>query len=39
MKKVFIALDVLSVIISIASIFHILSKRSNKKAASNIQEG
>ena len=39
MKKVFIALDILSIILSIVTIFYILSNWSDNKSVTNIQEG
>ena len=39
MKKLSIALDILSIILSIVTIFYILSSWSDKKSVANIQEG
>ena len=38
MKKVFIALDILAIILSIGTIAYILSTWSPKKTVANIQE-
>ena len=39
MKKVFIALDILSIILSISTIAYILSTWNKEKPVANIQEG